>query len=58
MIDGMAEIGLKLKGLRVWRNLNALPNLVRELVSQEMKNDGSYLVNLHCLIELAGMICP
>ena len=40
-IDGMSVIGLKLKGLRGWRNLNALPNLVREIVSHEMKNDES-----------------
>ena len=36
--NGMATIGLKLKGLRGWRNLNTLSNLVRELVSHEIKN--------------------
>ena len=41
MVDGMAVIGLKLKGLRGWRNLNALHDLVRELVNKEMKNDES-----------------
>ena len=37
--NGIAAIGLKLKGLRSWRNFNTLQNLVRELVSCEMKND-------------------
>ena len=41
MADCMAAIGLKVKGLRCWRNFNAMPKLVRELVSQEVKNDES-----------------
>ena len=41
MAYGVASIGLKLKGLRCWRNLNILPNLVRELVRHEEKNDES-----------------
>ena len=39
--NGMAAINLKLRGLRCWRNLNALLNLVRELVSHKVKNDES-----------------
>ncbi len=41
MVDGMVALGLMGKGLRFWRDLNALPKLVRELVSQEEKNDES-----------------
>ena len=37
--NGMAVLGLKVKGLRCWRDLKALRKLVRELVSHEVKND-------------------
>ena len=39
--DGMAALGLNVKGLRCWREFNALPNLVRDLVNQEIKHDES-----------------
>ena len=39
--NGMVAIGLKVKGLRCWRDLNAFPKFVRELVSHEVKNDES-----------------
>lgn len=41
MDDGMMTIGLKLEELRGWRNLNTLPNLVRELVIKDINNDES-----------------
>ena len=37
VVDGMVTLGFKVKGLRCWRDLNALPKLVSELV----KNDES-----------------
>ena len=39
--SGMTTLGLNAKGLICWREFNALPNLVRELVNQEIKNDES-----------------
>ena len=53
----MVVIGLKLEGLRGCKNLNAWPNLVRELVNKEMKNDESYLVTLFSVVEMAGSKC-
>ncbi len=52
MADGMTVVDLKLEGLRGWRNLNALPNLVRELVNKEINNDESLLVTLYNVIWL------
>lgn len=37
--NDMLVLGLKVEGLRCWRDLNALLKLVRELVSHEVKND-------------------
>lgn len=39
VVDDMLAIGLKVKGLRCWREVNALPYFVRELVNQEIMND-------------------
>ena len=38
----MVALGLNVKGLRCWREFNVLPNLVRDLVNQEIENDESY----------------
>ena len=37
MADGMAALGLNVKGLQCWREFNAFPNLVRDLVNKEIK---------------------
>lgn len=41
VVNGMVVLGLNAKGLRCWREFNALPNLVRDLVNQEIKYDES-----------------
>ncbi len=41
MVDGKVALGINVKGLRCWREFNALPNLVRDLVNKEIKHDKS-----------------
>ena len=36
--NGLATIGLKVQGLRCWRDLGVLPNLVRLLMNNEIES--------------------